>query len=155
MGNKREPFQIMTRRFGLLNKVCCSVGGHDLSAAQSHILYEIDGHNSPSMQQVADTLGTDITTFSRQIQTLIKMGLIEKSPDARDRRVSMLSLTDEGQQVARTIDEQMNSYLEEVLSYLTPFEQETVMSSIHLFNEAMAKSDRCCHPVAEPKIKLD
>jgi len=155
MFNKREPFQIMTRRFGLLNKVCCSVDGHDLSAAQSHILYEIDRKELPSIQQVAEMLGTDLTTFSRQIQALIKMGLVQKAPLPNDRRVSVLSLTIEGQGVADKIDQQMNSYLDEVLSYLTPFEQETVMRSIQLFNEAMAKSDRCCNPIAESTKKLE
>jgi len=148
--NKRELFQIMTRRFGLLNKNCCSISGHDLSAAQSHILYEIDKQDHPSMQQVAEVLGTDITTFSRQIQTLVKEGLVQKSPHSDDRRVSVLSLTTTGKYIATTIDQQMNSYLDEVFSYLTPFEQQTILLSIELFNDAMAKSSRCCAPVIDP-----
>ena len=79
MENARELFQIMTRRFGLLNKTCCSVGGNDVSLVQSHILYEIDRQHNPSMQQIAETLGTDITTFSRQVQSLIKMNLVKNS----------------------------------------------------------------------------
>ncbi|NGZ75055.1 MarR family winged helix-turn-helix transcriptional regulator [Saccharibacillus alkalitolerans] len=153
MTNKRELFQIMTRRFGLLNKNCCSVGGHDLSAAQSHILYEIDRAEAPSMQQVAESLGTDITTFSRQIQSLVKMELIEKSPSPADRRVSLLSLTTTGKFVAATIDTQMNGYLDEVFSYLTPFERETVLRSIDLLNGAMAKSDRCCAPIRDDQAE--
>ncbi|WP_458122302.1 MarR family winged helix-turn-helix transcriptional regulator [Paenibacillus sp. Z6-24] len=153
MHNKRELFQIMTRRFGLLNKNCCSIDGHDLSAAQSHILYEIDRRDQPSMQQIAEALGTDITTFSRQIQALIRMNLIQKSPAPSDRRVSVLSLTATGKHIATTIDQQMNSYLDEVFSYLTPFEQETVLRSIDLFNEAMAKSSRCCSPAGEKESK--
>ena len=78
MENARELFQIMTRRFGLLNKNCCSVGGNDVTLVQSHILYEVDRQHNPSMQQIADTLGTDITTFSRQVQSLIKMNLVKK-----------------------------------------------------------------------------
>lgn len=139
----------MTRRFGLLGKNCCSVGGYDLSAAQSHILYEIDRGRSPSMQQAADTLGTDITTFSRQIQSLVRMGLVEKSPAPSDRRISLLSLTTAGKFVAASIDKQMNSYLDEVFSYLTPFERETVLRSIELLNGAMAQSSRCCAPVRD------
>ncbi|ARR10792.1 MULTISPECIES: MarR family winged helix-turn-helix transcriptional regulator [Paenibacillus] len=147
MQNKRELFQIMTRRFGLLNKDCCSIGGHDISAAQSHILYEINQRDRASIQQIAELLGTDLTTFSRQVQTLIKMGLLQKEANPDDRRVSLLTLTPTGQYIATTIDQQMNSYLDEVFSYLTPFEQETVVRSIHLFNEAMAKSSRCCSPI--------
>ncbi|MNO53361.1 Multidrug resistance operon repressor [compost metagenome] len=147
MDNARELFQIMTRRFGLLNKNCCTIGGSDISPVQSHILYEVDRQHNPSMQQIAETLGTDITTFSRQIQSLIKMGLVKKTLDPSDRRISTLSLTVQGKFVATTIDQQMNTYLEEVFSYLSEFEKEMVIRSVQLMNEAMAKSDRCCRPI--------
>ncbi|MDT3428423.1 DNA-binding MarR family transcriptional regulator [Paenibacillus forsythiae] len=147
MENARELFQIMTRRLGLLNKDCCSVSGINLSLAQSHLLHEVVRRDNPSMQQVAETLGTDVTTFSRQVQSLIKMDLVKKTPDPGDRRVFTLSLTEEGKRIAATIDQQMNSYLEEVFSYMTEFEKETVLRSVQLFNEAMGKSSRCCAPV--------
>ena len=144
MENTRELFQVMTRRFGFLNKNCCSVGGCDISLIQSHILYEIDHQHKPSMQQVAESLGTDITTFSRQVQSLIKMNLVKKVPDPDDRRVYILSLTLEGKYVATTIDQQMNAYLNEIFSHMNDFEKETVIRSIKLLNEAMAKSSQCC-----------
>ncbi|MCZ8515316.1 MarR family winged helix-turn-helix transcriptional regulator [Paenibacillus filicis] len=144
MENVRELFQIMTRRFGFLNKNCCSAGGCDISLVQSHILYEIDHQHKPSIQQVAEALGTDITTFSRQIQSLIKMNLVKKTPDPDDRRVNVLALTTEGKYVAATIDQQMNAYLNEVFSHMNDFEKETVVRSIKLLNEAMAKSSQCC-----------
>ncbi len=147
MENTRELFQIMTRRFGLLNKNCCSVGGCDISLAQSHLLYEIDRRHNPSMQQVAETLAIDITTFSRQVQSLIKMALVKKTADPSDRRVFTLSLTVQGKFVATTIDQQMNDYLNEVFSYMSEFEKETVLRSVQIFNEAMGKSSRCCAPI--------
>lgn len=147
MESTRELFQIMTRRFGLLNKNCCTVGGNDITPVQSHILFEVDRQHQPSIQQIAETLGTDITTFSRQVQSLIKMNLIKKTPDPTDRRVSTLSLTVEGKYVATTIDQQMNAYFDEIFSFMTEFEKDTVLRSIKLMNEAMAKSDNCCRPI--------
>ncbi|MCT2195639.1 MarR family winged helix-turn-helix transcriptional regulator [Paenibacillus sp. MB22_1] len=144
MENVRELFQIMTRRFGFLNKNCCSAGGCDISVIQSHILYEIDRQHKPSIQQVAETLGTDITTFSRQVQSLIKMNLVKKTPDPNDRRVHLLSLTTEGKYVAGAIDQQMNDYFNEIFSHMNDFEKDTVIRSIKLLNEAMAKSSQCC-----------
>ena len=44
--------------------------------AQSHILFEIRRRGSPSMQQVAEELGMDVTTFSRQAKSLEGKGLI-------------------------------------------------------------------------------
>ncbi|MBU7314531.1 MarR family winged helix-turn-helix transcriptional regulator [Paenibacillus oleatilyticus] len=144
MENVRELFQIMTRRFGFLNKNCCSAGGCDISLIQSHVLYEIDRQHKPSIQQVAEALGTDITTFSRQVQSLIKMKLVKKTPDPEDRRVNLLSLTTEGKYIAASIDQQMNDYLNEIFSHMNDFEKDTVIRSIKLLNEAMAKSGQCC-----------
>ncbi|MBD8025590.1 winged helix-turn-helix transcriptional regulator [Ureibacillus sp. Re31] len=147
MENKRDIFHLLTRRFGLLDKNCCSVGNFDISLVQSHILYEIDKQFEPSMQQVAETLAMDITTFSRQIQTLVKMDLVKKTPSTQDKRVSILSLTAEGKFVATTIDLSMNAYLDEVFSHMNEFERETVIRSIKLLNEAMSKSSVCCKPL--------
>ncbi|MDQ0196440.1 MarR family winged helix-turn-helix transcriptional regulator [Paenibacillus wynnii] len=147
MENGRELFQMMTRRFGLLNRNCCTVCGCDISLVQSHLLYEIDRQHNPSMQQVAEILATDITTFSRQVQSLVKMNLVKKTPDPSDRRVFTLSLTAAGKMVATTIDQEMNNYLDEVFSHMTEYEKETVLRSVKLFNDAMGKSSRCCAPI--------
>ncbi|MDQ0231824.1 MarR family winged helix-turn-helix transcriptional regulator [Metabacillus malikii] len=144
MEDLRELFQVMTRRFGLLNKDCCTAGGCEISLIQSHILYEIDRQHEPSMQQIADTLGTDITTFSRQIQSLVKMNLVKKSPAPEDKRISILSLTPEGNNIAASIDKQMSTFLNDVFSKMNEFERETVIRSIKLLNDAMAKSEGCC-----------
>lgn len=140
----RELFQIFTRRFGFLNKYCCQAGGHDISLVQSHILFEIDRRHHSAMQQLAETLGTDITTFSRQVQSLIKMNLVKKDPDQDDRRISILSLTPEGKAVANHIDQQMNQYLEEVFSTMSETEKQIVVTSIQLLNKSMAKTNKCC-----------
>lgn len=147
MENKREIFHILTRRFGLLNKNCCSIGTFEISTIQSHILYEIDKQHAPSMQQVAEVLAMDITTFSRQIQTLMKMNLVKKTASEQDKRVSILNLTTQGKFIATSIDESMNAYLEEVFSHMNDFEKETVLRSIQLLNEAMSKSTVCCTPI--------
>ncbi|WP_096154177.1 MarR family winged helix-turn-helix transcriptional regulator [Bacillus sp. FJAT-45066] len=133
----REYFQTITRRFGLLNKTCCTVDGIDVSVIQSHTLYEIEKNTNPSIQQVADLLGIDITTFSRQVQTLVKMKLIEKVSSPEDKRVTLLVLSELGKKVALVIDQQVNNDLKVIFSQLTPFEQETVERSIKLLAKAM------------------
>jgi DNA-binding MarR family transcriptional regulator len=147
MENYRSIFHVLTRRFGLLNKNCCTVGKVEISTVQSHIIYEIDQINQPSMNQIAEALGIDMSTFSRQIQTLIKMGLVKKTQHHEDKRAYILSLTTEGKFVATSISTEMNVYLEEVFSDLNEFEREIVIKSIKRLNESMAKSTVCCKPV--------
>ncbi|WNS46113.1 MarR family winged helix-turn-helix transcriptional regulator [Paenibacillus sp. MMS20-IR301] len=147
MENLREIFQIMTRRFGLLDKNCCVAGGVDISLVQSHIIYEIDRKHNPSIQQVADGLAMDITTFSRQVQSLVKMGLVQKTPLPEDRRIYILNLTTQGKYIATVIDKQMNDYLIEVFSHMSEFERDMVINAIKLLNSSMEKSSVCCTPL--------
>lgn len=142
--NLRELFQVFSRRFGFLNKNCCQACGHSISLVQSHILYEVEHQDQPSIQQVAESLGTDITTFSRQVQSLIKLKLIAKTPHPKDRRISVLSLTEEGREVAENINQQMNQYLDDVFSKMSQEEKEMVVRSIQLLNKSMQKTTKCC-----------
>ncbi|WP_214812100.1 MarR family winged helix-turn-helix transcriptional regulator [Exiguobacterium sp. s127] len=144
MQEPREVFQTFTRRFGLLNKTCCSVLDQEVSLVQSHILFEISKRPGSAMQEIADLLGMDITTFSRQIQTLIKRELVLKSPSSEDRRIQLIHLTPLGQQVTDGIDTEVNAHLEDIFKQMTPFEKTAVLQSITLLNEAMLNSDFCC-----------
>lgn len=140
MESVREKLQIFVRRFGLLNSACCDeCCGEQVSMAQSHILFEIRRIGNPSMQRVAEELGMDITTFSRQVKALETKGLVARQIAPDDRRVSLLGLTGEGAQVLEKIDRYMATRIEKIFASMTSFEQETVIRSLGLLNEAVAK----------------
>jgi len=141
METVREQLQIFTRRFGLLNASCCDeCCGEQVSMAQSHILFEIRRAGSPAMQQVAEELGMDITTFSRQVKTLETRGLVSRRVSPGDRRVTLLGLTDEGLRVLTQIDRYMTERLDQIFAGMSVFERETVVRSLGLLNEAVAKA---------------
>jgi DNA-binding MarR family transcriptional regulator len=140
MDTIREQLQVFVRRFGLLNAACCEeCCGEAVSLVQSHILFEIRRSGEPSMQQVADELGIDVTTFSRQIKGLEGKGLVTRRPSPKDRRVSLLGLTGEGERVLGQIDRYMADRIGQLFTVMTPFEQEVVTRSLGLFNEALAR----------------
>ena len=145
METVREKLQVFVRRFGLLNAACCEdCCGEQVSLVQSHILFEIRRSGNPSMLQVAGELGMDITTFSRQTKALEGKKLIERRLSPDDRRVSLLGLTGEGKRVLEQIDRYMATKIEQIFSFLTPFERETVVRSLGLLNGAVAKAGCCC-----------
>lgn len=145
--NLRSLFQLVVRRFGFLNEQCCeNCCGEEISLLQSHILYEIKRQNDPSMQEVAGALGIDITTFSRQIKTLVDREIVKKTPHPNDNRVNILSLTEKGETMEINIDQEMNHYLSQILSHLSEYERESVIRSVKLLNDAMKKSESYCCP---------
>lgn len=142
--NVREELQLFTRRFGLLNASCCDeCCGEQVTIAQSHILFEVRRMVTPSMQRVAEELGMDVTTFSRQVKTLEAKGFVGRCVSPDDRRVNVLTLTESGSRVLDGIDRYMTQKIEQVLSSMTPFERETVCRSLGLLNEALARA-KCC-----------
>lgn len=145
MESVREKLQIFVRRFGLLNASCCDeCCGEQVSMVQSHILFEVRRTGNPPMQRVAEELGMDVTTFSRQVKTLETKGLIARQVSPDDRRVSLLGLTAAGEDVLKRIDRYMAEKIEQIFSSMSPFERETVVMSLGLLNEAVAKAG-CCN----------
>lgn len=140
MESVREILQIFVRRFGLLNASCCDeCCGEQVSMVQSHILFEIRRAGNPAMQQVAEVLGMDITTFSRQVKNLEKKSLVTRQVSGEDRRVSLLGLTRAGSGVLAKIDRYMADRLEQIFSQMSVFEQETVTRSLQLLNDSVAR----------------
>ena len=104
---------------------------------QSHILFEVRRSEKPAMQQVAEELGIDVTTFSRQAKALEAKGLISRRVSGDDRRVVHLGLTDAGRDVLEKIDGYMAGRLENVFGRMSAFERETVVRSLGLLNSAL------------------
>ncbi|WP_201317666.1 MarR family winged helix-turn-helix transcriptional regulator [Paenibacillus sp. EPM92] len=144
MEDLRQLFQLINRRFGLLNENCCSLGDQKFSLIQSEILYEIDRQRQASMQQVAASLGMEITRFSHQIHTLIRKGLVIKKASEMDKRVFVLSLTTEGKFVATMIDERIKEQLQQVLNSMNDNDKETVLRALTLLNKSMQIPPSCC-----------
>ena len=67
-----------------------------LKTTQLSLLMVVNAQSSLRIGDLAATLVTDSTTVSRTIKPLIKSGLIAETPEKRDRRVKLISLTDSG-----------------------------------------------------------
>lgn len=92
-------------------------------------------------------LGMDISTFSRQIKTLVEKGLVKKTPNPDDQRVQNLSLTPEGVSMENRIHDYVNTQLNALFSRMTHFERETVLRSLQLLIQTMEKAGSCCIPL--------
>lgn len=67
-----------------------------LKTTQLSLLMVVNARESVRIGELADALVTDSTTVSRTIKPLIRGGLISETPDNRDRRVKVITVTDAG-----------------------------------------------------------
>lgn len=54
------------------------------------------GHESLPMSRLVHELGLDKSTVTRQVDAVVRLGLVERSPDPHDARARVVRLTDTG-----------------------------------------------------------
>ena len=78
--------------------------GLPLTIASIGALRVVEQGNSPSATEVAGRLGIDPSTVSRQLRPLEEQGLVTRTVDKVDRRVTRLTVTAEGRRVLEQVE---------------------------------------------------
>jgi DNA-binding MarR family transcriptional regulator len=78
--------------------------GIALDRALFPLLSGIERFGPVGVVDLADGVGRDYTTVSRQVAKLERLGLIERKPNRSDRRVNHASLTSEGRALTHALD---------------------------------------------------
>ena len=77
--------------------------GVNLDRALFPLLVATETRETPTVAELADLVGRDHSTVSRQLAKLESLGLLKRRPDEGDRRRTMAGLTDAGRQIVRAI----------------------------------------------------
>ncbi|WP_288350321.1 MarR family transcriptional regulator [uncultured Thalassospira sp.] len=68
----------------------------ELTSGQYSLLMSLNRPSPPHMKDVADLLAMDRTTLTANLKPLERRGLVEITPDPKDKRGRLLSLTKDG-----------------------------------------------------------
>ena len=79
-----------------------------------------------SLKQVVDALNMRPATVSEQTDILIELGHVTKHIDYMDKRISVVTLTDEGKRLGKTLLHTYNEFLNVMFSDLSDEEQENL-----------------------------
>lgn len=75
------------------------IGAVSLEAATYPILRHAAETGPLRLSDLADALGVDLSTASRQVRDLEDTGLVARSPDPADGRAALIAITDTGRRV--------------------------------------------------------
>lgn len=95
-------------------------GGLDLSKEQWSILAVLWENDGCSQQYLAEKSFRDRPSVTRLIDNMEKDGLVERRPDANDRRLNLIFLTAKGRDMEQTIIPLVNKTVEEAINGITP-----------------------------------
>ncbi len=91
---------------------------------------------------LAQAIGADKSRIISDLDELQQRGLIERQPDADDRRVHLLSLTPEGSRVRQSIQAAIRRREEHVLAVLPPDDREAFLRSLQALSELSPEAMR-------------
>ncbi|AXB32467.1 GNAT family N-acetyltransferase [Vibrio campbellii] len=139
------------RLLGMLDKQCGDVA---LTPVQAHALGEIQ-LQPLTINQLAQQLNVDKSNASRTVTGLIKLGLVESIENPKDKRSQLVALTEQGQQALSQLDQQQNSFFEQLLTQLDDSEQEQLKLGLETYLKGLTKVCQAEEYFLRPLTKAD
>ena len=87
--------------------------------------------------ELADNLGRDYTTVSRQVKKLEAQGLAHKQPNAHDRRISEVTLSEQGQAIFAQIARARQKLMNQVLANWAPDEVQALFTLTRKYADSL------------------
>ncbi len=122
---------------------CAHVAVHrgNRSGGRSGTLSALLKSGPVSQRELAEIMNVRAATLSEQIARLDRAGLIERTPNEKDRRSVVVTLSEEGKKEARRCSRERAKYNEELFSVLSEDEKTELASLLERLSEYWSESN--------------
>lgn len=134
----------------LSRRIEAHLSSRGLNRTQAIVLTALQHHPGLQVQQLSDPAGVEPANVTRTIQSLERLGLLERRPHPTDGRASLFYLTDSGEERARTLSEAVDEVSSEMLrgigqENLQALERmlDTLMGNLHGGEENHSRRSGC------------
>jgi len=103
----------------------------------ARLIYEIAHHEQPSATQLGNELGLDPGYISRLIRRLHEEGIVDKESSAEDGRVTLLSLTEAGNEAFAKLNAASRSQVERMLGRLSDTDQQRLVQAMRVIEHLL------------------
>ena len=127
---------------------CCDralVGCCGLTVSQSNAMLALQGLGRATMNEFAVEMRLHGTTMTRMVDALIEKGLVERMPDAEDRRIVRVALSPAGQEMAERLQVSKRELLSSALAQIPAGEQEWLLTGLERMADLLEKLGQRCN----------
>jgi DNA-binding MarR family transcriptional regulator len=111
--------------------------GKPVSVAEAHALLELTRHAPLAQRDLAAWLRLEKSTVSRLVVQLVERGWVLREQSQMDGRVLLLSLTDDGRQIAGELAVARRARFERLLSAIPEAKRRDVSDALGVLVEAL------------------
>jgi len=116
--------------------------GLNITAAQLKSMFFISHEGTTNLSKLAEALEVTPTNVTGIADRLVKKGLVDRSPSEQDRRVLLLRLTREGENLVGSLREKRRGYMREVLNRLSDEELAVLAKGFASLSRAVQASEK-------------
>ena len=136
--NEINEFRRVLRRFEreinihLRDNGCCS----GVTMSQCHVLLSIYEKKETTTVELAKDLAIDKSNLSRIVESLVKLGFVERITSKKDRRYSKLRITTKGKSKSIEINKSANSHYRKVFENIPQWKHKEIVENLTLLTLA-------------------
>lgn len=108
---------------------------YDITMSIGYVLLNIDATNGTPSTSLGPKMGMEATSLSRTIKNMEQKGLITRKPDAFDKRMVRLFLTDLGLEIREQSKQAVIQFNQGLSAFLSPKEQAAFFGVLPKINE--------------------
>ncbi|WP_411820736.1 MarR family transcriptional regulator [Hyphococcus formosus] len=124
------PYRIVALGHAISQRMAKAYEDENISIPEWRVLAVIAQHETVAARDVVRRTPMDKMSVSRAVTSLEQKGIVERTPDPADRRVSAMSLSVEGRQIFDRIATLALAYEQKLLSSLSDDEAEKFSSAL-------------------------
>jgi DNA-binding MarR family transcriptional regulator len=111
-----------------------------LTVPQFRTLVVLEAAGPTSLSGLAEQLAVNPSTAMRMVDRLVAMGLVGRTADPGDRRVTRIAATAEGRRIVREVTERRQAEITRIVSAMPAEHQEALVEALQSFADAAAES---------------
>ncbi len=139
----------LVRYTAICDRVCTEE--LDITGSQGYTLLAIPDGESISMNDLSLRMRLASSTMTRMVDQLVQKGMVDRQPDAEDRRVVRVRLTERGAQAKQQLQETLAAVFTRVLQEIPEGERASTIRSLETLNQAIRSTlNACCGLDLEP-----
>ncbi len=132
----------LVRYSAMCDRVCTEQLG--ITGAQGYTLLAIPDGERISMNDLSLRMKLASSTMTRMVDLLVQRGLVDRQPDAEDRRVVRVRLTDRGEQAKAQLRSTLQGFFAQVMQAVPEGERESMLHSLETLNQAIVYTLKSC-----------
>lgn len=106
------------------------------------IIVRVGVSQTISVGDLANQLGKNHSSTSRQIDKFEKQGLLVSSYNDNDRRIRQVALTEKGTEILQLIERTRYELLDDIFSQITEDELKGIANSLNLLATTLTRADK-------------